>query len=75
MRLVERVAERESGVEGVVEVCIAGRWSTVACTSGWQYEEAQVVCRQLGYGTIGKVISHGKIKDMIMCHTTYSKVQ
>ena len=54
VRLVQTGAERPRGTEGVVEICIAGRWSTITCISGsWGYEEAQVVCRQLGYRTSG----------------------
>ena len=34
--------------EGHVEVCNNGEWKTV-CDIGWRRQEAQVVCRQLGY--------------------------
>ena len=34
--------------EGRVEVCQDGQWKTV-CNRGWSEEEAQVVCRQLGF--------------------------
>ena len=34
--------------EGRVEVCQDGQWKTV-CNRGWGDEEAQVVCRQLGF--------------------------
>ena len=34
--------------EGRVEVCQDGQWKTV-CSRGWGDEEAQVVCRQLGF--------------------------
>ena len=50
---MQRVRERTRGVDGVVEICIAGRWSTIGCGGNWDHEEAQVVCRQLGYGTAG----------------------
>ena len=53
VRLVQTVAPRAGGAEGVVEICVAGRWSTITCTSAWGHEEAQVACRQLGYGTAG----------------------
>ena len=38
--------------EGRVEVCVQGRWSGV-CHSSWNYQDAFVVCRQLGYPATG----------------------
>ena len=34
--------------EGRVEVCRSGEWGTI-CNRGWDYREATVICRQLGY--------------------------
>ena len=35
-----------------MEVCVQGRWSGV-CGSNWNYQDAFVVCRQLGYPATG----------------------
>ena len=40
--------------EGRVEICINETWSTI-CDNGWSINDANVVCQQLGFLSIGKV--------------------
>ena len=38
---------------GRVEICLGGRYGTI-CDDTWNYEDASVVCNQLGFSPYGK---------------------
>ena len=39
---------------GTVEICINNQWGNI-CASDWTTMDAQVVCKQLGYSSNGKL--------------------
>ena len=41
--------------EGRVEICSNNRWGTV-CDRGWDKNEAEVVCKQLGFSSNGELL-------------------
>ena len=52
--------------EGRVEMCLGGVWGTI-CDNGWGTTDARVVCRQLGYPTLG-------VSVMLVLPTFYASV-
>ena len=49
-----RLVDGTSPNEGAVEMCAGGRWVGVCVGGdGWSTQNANVVCRQLGYGAVG----------------------
>ena len=47
-------------MEGRVEVCRGGVWGAVY--SGWNFNDAQVTCRQLGYPSDCELVSACRYK-------------
>ena len=47
-----RLVNGASPASGTLEVCLGGRWGLV-CSDSWDANDAAVVCKQLGFPTIG----------------------
>uniref|UniRef100_A0A1X7TQF9 SRCR domain-containing protein n=2 Tax=Amphimedon queenslandica TaxID=400682 RepID=A0A1X7TQF9_AMPQE len=55
-----RLTSGQSQYVGLVEICYGGVWKSI-CPRGWDTREAQVVCRQLGFTSIGaESVNFGK---------------
>ena len=49
-----RLVSGRSDLEGTVQICVFGYWGTI-CDNSWDSRDAYVVCKQLGYSTIGNL--------------------
>ena len=47
-----RLRDGANEMEGRVEVCLDGVWGSI-CDNKWSDPDASVVCKQLGFSTIG----------------------
>ena len=52
-----RLVNGTNPLEGRVEICINNAWGTV-CSTSFSGDEAEVICRNLGYLPPGNVLAH-----------------
>ncbi len=56
--------------EGRIEICIHNSWGTV-CHNGWDYNDANVLCGQLGYQRYGTIVL-GHVYVHVHVYAVYS---
>ena len=77
IRLVDQRSGQETVKSGLVEVLWGSEWRSV-CDDYWTYDDANVVCRQLGFLGFGEYFSlcicftlHYITYNYIPCFTSY----
>ena len=61
--------------EGTVQMCVGGRWREL-CDSSWNYQEAFVVCRQLGLPATGEyeyVLNHMTVLQFLISNCSCNR--
>ncbi|KAG2493107.1 hypothetical protein HYH03_008770 [Edaphochlamys debaryana] len=53
-----RLRDGPNAWSGRVELCLEGRWGTI-CDAGWNWDDARVACRQLGFEAGGEAMLGG----------------
>ena len=62
------LVDGDSEMEGRVEVCRGGVWGAVYDYSGWNFNDAQVTCRQLGYPSECELVSTCGYRHIYQLH-------
>ena len=61
-----RLVDGSSPYEGRVEVCNNGQWGTICDRGYWNYQDAMVVCRQLGFRTAGMYLQGVQVASLLL---------